>query len=254
MKIFSTTSQSDRWHYINSKNVHTYLSDFPYQQDKKLFAVCPYCHNPLRILSRASKTQEMTYYAIHSKKPVNGFRLFDKKCLEFCMLSNPPKLMIYDALSKPAFDPAKLNIDSLRKDLTFYTGFFLTNIFTNQLIQNNKKALRFRDANIYNFPFVLLLAAKDFDLKHRKVANPRISNAIRENSKYFYLNSENQVSSKTQFDNAKIKIQFKNQAIGSGNFLYCDAVISESNDNSINEIFSFHIFAKMFTNLLERTN
>lgn len=158
--------------------------------------------------------------------------------------------MIYDALAKAAFDPAKLNITYLREDLTFYTGFFLTNRLTNQLIKDNKKALRFRDANIYNFTFVLLLAAKEFDLKHRKAANPRIRNAIRENFKYFYLNSGNQVCSKAQFDKTQIKIQFKNQALGDGNFLYCDAVISESNDNSINEIFSFHIFAKMFTNLI----
>lgn len=249
MKVFSTSSQSKHWHYINTNNIHNYLSGFPYQQDKKLYAICPYCHNPIKIVSRASNNH-LVFYAVHSNSPIKGFKLFDERRLKYCLLSKKPRLMFYDPLSEPAFDLALLNLDALRKDLTFYTGIFMSTKSTSYLIHHNKKALQFRDADIYNFPFALLLATEQIKLNYRKVANPRIADAIEKYSKYFILDEQKQILPKDKFDEASIVIQFKNQSISPGNFLSCNAVISESYKNSYNKIISFHIFAKMFTNLI----
>lgn len=186
MRIFSTLKHLNKWHYINAKNVQKYLATFPYLQKSQYFAVCYYCHNPIKIVQRVStKKDKLSFYGIHLKKPINGFDYFNKDKLNHCLLNKKAQLMVFSPLSKPQFDLAEVDHNVLRKDLCYYTGIYFSLKLTEQFLNENPDIPYYRNADSFNLPFIVLLNAKRLNLKYRKIANPRLIKAIEKNQKTF---------------------------------------------------------------------
>lgn len=252
MRIFSTLKHLNKWHYINAKNVQKYLVTFPYLQKSQYFAVCYYCHNPIKIVQRFSaKEDKLSFYGIHLKKPINGFDHFNKDKLNHCLLNKKAQLMVFNPLSKPQFDLAEVDHNVLRKDLCYYTGIYFSLKLTEQFLNENPDIPYYRNADSFNLPFIVLLNAKRLNLKYRKIANPRLIKAIEGKSKNFQVSSS-QILPKSPDSSAKLYMYFKDQKIESSNLLSLKVSVVESCNGSKILIYSFHIFAKMFNNLIRR--
>lgn len=251
MIFFTTIHHLDKWHYLNSKNIRKYLSAYPYLQNGNYYAVCFYCHNPIRLVGRLNaKTNEVTYYGVHSKKLIPGFSVFDQTKLSHCLYKNNPSTFVLDPLKQKSLDVNQVNLDSLRKDLTYYTGFYFSKKLTYSFLLRNQKAFEYRDVDQYNFPFVLLLVAKSVSLNYRKVANPRLKYAIDNNADYFQVSSSSQIV--PLFKNADLIMSFEEQELAKNQLPLLHVRIYEILDGTKNLICESHIFAKMFNNLIDK--
>lgn len=256
MRIFTTLDKLNNWHYLNFKNINRYLASFPYRQNGQVYAICNYCHNPIKIIQRSSKDNEqngLSLYASHVKtKKLDGFSPVNEDRLKHCLLSKKAQIMAFSPLSTPSFQIDDINQNNLRKDLTFYCGIFFSHQLTRSMISNHRNVVQFRDADYYNLPFALLVATKEINLNYRKVASPHLSKAIETNSQYFSISSEKQLLQKERFEAANLTMSFGNQKVGDSNLPSLEITVTESLGDISNTICDFRIFAKMFTNLLER--
>ena len=249
MKVFCTIHHLNSWHYITVQNVHKYLSSYPYLQDGNYFAVCAYCHNPIRIVQRAkNNSSQPILYGSHTKSIVPGFSNFDHDKLDHCLLKENISNMVLNPLATTTLNISRINTAVLRKDLTYYTGIYFSNKLTNRILQEHNNVFAYRHADYYNLPFTLLLATEHLKLNYRKIANPRFISAIESNSRLFNVSETNQIIPIDE--GATLEMHFENPTISKSGFPSLDIFISESQDNYSHRIYDFHIFAKMFNNLL----
>lgn len=256
MRIFTTIDKLNNWYYLNSKNISRYLASFPYRQNGRVYAICNYCHNPIKIIQRSSKDNEqkgLSLYASHVKtKKLDGFSAINEDRLKHCLLSKKAQIMALSPLSAPSFQIDDINQNNLRKDLSFYCGIFFSNKLTRSMINNHRNVVQFRDADYYNLPFALLVATNEINLNYRKVASPHLSRAIETNSQYFSISSKKQIFPKERFEAANLTMSFSNQKVEDSDLPSLEITVTESLGDISNTICDFRIFAKMFTNLIER--
>ena len=249
MKVFCTIHHLNSWHYITVQNIHKYLSSYPYIQDGNYFAVCSYCHNPIKIIQRAkSNSADLILYGTHTNDIVPGFSNFDRDKLDHCLLKEHISNMVLNPLATPTLKISRINTAVLRKDLTYYTGVYFSNKLTHEILQEHDNVFAYRHADYYNLPLTLLLATEHLKLNYRKIANPRFISAIKRESKLFDVSETNQIIPID--DAATLEMHFEKPTISKSGFPSLYVSISESQDDYSHQIYGFHIFAKMFNNLL----
>lgn len=248
MKVFCTMHHLNFWHYISVSNIHNYLSSYPYLQDGHYFAVCPYCHNPIKIVQRAKNSSSDTIiYGTHTKGIVSGFSNFDQDKLDHCLLKENISNIVLNPLATNTLKVSRINTAVLRKDFTFYTGIYFSYNLTNWILQKHDNVFSYRHADYYNLPFVLLLATKQLKLNYRKIANPRLISAIKDDSKLFSVSESGQIIPADK--KSTLEMHFEKPTISKSGIPSLYISISESQDDYSHQIYGFHIFAKMFNNL-----
>ncbi|MBD5316622.1 MAG: hypothetical protein HDS11_02980 [Bacteroides sp.] len=195
MDIFSTTNylyKYNCWYLLNIHNVEQYLSAYPYLQNKKIYAYCPYCHSVIRILERTN-SKDFSLYAKHINDIPEGLDS-DKSYADNCILRVKGSIF-KNSLFKGNDDLVfrKVNKNNLRKDLSFLTGIYFSNKLVNEFLSKKIDAMHLSHVDQYNFPFALLLANESFTLNFRKIANPQIIKAIKDFQPNLTINNENQI-------------------------------------------------------------
>lgn len=255
LEIFSRIQQPFRWFFVNNKNIREMLSTPPYRQNSKIYALCPYCYNPVQIiLKNSSHDNQGTYYAKHLKHSPFTNRGVNEERLNHCILRKKCRLMTKGAI------PAELNLNDLdvskiRKALYYLLHVSMSNSFVKKLLTETKEAVYYTDADEYNYPFMMLLEMKYLLLNNRRLAYyPNLIKAINEKSKYFVVtSSKHQVIAKD--DNAKLYFVFNNQQINEKAQLnYIDISVLEVNKNEqySAHISKFKVYIKAFSSLLDQ--
>lgn len=247
MDVFSTLQATKRWHYINTSTIKRYLSSYPYQQNDKLYAICPYCKNPVVIISKGNPgSNTFTFYAKHSVKSPTGFPAVNQDKLENCLLRKQPNLFAPSPTLNPKVDLNSINLKGLRKAFNQLTGFYCSNQLTWALLHQGNKALAFKNVDCFNFPFALLIVTKSISLNGRIVANPKIERAINRHSLYFEV-KKHQVTVNESV--ALLKLVLGNQNIDRSKQIYLDAQLVESYKGQDNVAYTYRIFCRMFDGL-----
>lgn len=197
MDIFSTTNylyKHNHWYPLNVRNVEQYLSAYPYLQDKKIYAYCPYCHSVIRILERTrTNAKGYSLYAKHIHQSLKGLDS-NNTYADSCILRVKSSIF-KNSLLKGNDDLVfrKINKSNLRKALSFCTGIYFSNKLVDEFLNKKIDAFHLSYVDQYNFPFALLLANECFTLNYRKIANPQIKKAIRDYHTDLTINKENQI-------------------------------------------------------------
>lgn len=253
MEIFSRIQQPYRWFVLSKKNVGQLLSTPPYRQDNKIFAICPYCLNPVRVILKKDPNNNYGhYYAKHLHTSPFANREVDQERLAHCILRNKAHLLSKGAIPV-GLDLSELDVRKVRKALYYLVHISMSNSFVKKLLNETKNAVYYSDADKYNYPFMMLLEMKYVLLNHRHLAYyPQLIKAIEDNSKYFSVTkSKHEVVPKT--DNARLYFVFDGQGINNKlNLNYLKVNVLEVNKarQYSAKIFDFKVYLKGFESLL----
>lgn len=252
MDIFSRFQQPNRWNYLTDKNIKSLLSTPPYRQGDRIFALCPYCFNPIQvILKNNGRDNHGIYYAKHLQKhsPFANKKI-DQKRLDSCLLSKSSRLLTKGSIA-PKFSIEDLDVTKIRKALYFLLHVSMSNDFVSKLVSKTRDARLYCYADEYNYPFMMLLEMKYLLLNNRRFSNyPQLLQAIKEKCKFFSISTSNRLITNNQ--NAKLYFIFDAQGLNEHSHLnYLDIKVVEKNTNSYNAtIFRFRTYIKGFNNLL----
>lgn len=247
MDIFTVKGMLDKRFYLTPKNIQSYLSEFPYHDGEKIFAICPYCHNPIQIVLATRTNQGKAtgrYYAKHIKQNLDGFPAVNDSKYHHCLLRKKSKLFVKQALFQD-LDLKSINYLRLQKALSYLLGFYISIPFTKYLTNYNKRILYLKGIDQYNIPFAILINAPEITLKGRKIANRLLAKNINEYSKSFFVNSNHQVNY-LEDSSKELNVRFARQGIDKNGLNYITAEVVEKDGNAVNIIFSYRIFVKMF--------
>lgn len=250
MNAFTLPGTLNRWHYINRKNIQTYCSTFPFLQKRKHYALCPYCKNPIAILTKASSSIESIYYGKHSTHSVPGFEEINRSKLNHCILKTQTPLFTDQIDAAFSVSPDQVNISSLRRALSLLIGVYVSNRGAESLLRTCSAALSFRNADMYNFPFPLLLEKKTFSIKGYKIANSFIRALINENSNYFYVEPGTLRTIEKSVIDGSIFVNMKSDKTNNAGIPRIKAILIESRHNEQHTIGYYFIECRMFDGLM----
>lgn len=255
VKVFALKEHPNRAYLITQQNVHKFLTEPPYRQNDKFYALCPYCHNPIIIIRRIKQDKgtnrpQMILYGRHLQHPPEGFYPVNKDKLEHCLLITNPDIFGPSLFRKIKVPVNKINRQRTRKALSFLTGIYFSNQLTNILIEQNKPVLLYRLVDQYNFPFVLLIGTRALTINGRKVASNHLIHMITDKARYFSVNSKRQVTKNDETSSWKLKLLFQEQKHDSGDQLYLKTIVEEVNGHNIHKLGSYRIYCRMFNYLI----
>lgn len=254
MNVFTTSKAPNRWHYITRQNVQTYLSRFPYHQDQSYYALCPYCHGVITIVTKATVKQGQVtslLYARHLPKAPAGFDTVDQKRQECCLLRRSTKAFVPTAKVTIQISPKKIDINALRRALTALTGIYFSTQLTLAILTKYRRALSFRNVDEFNFPFALLSLVKNLSLHGRLVAHHFLLDCVLRNSVMFSVYHK-QILHKDGSMNGTIELRLDNQVIDKSGMIYLPATIVESYSGREHSIGNFRVYCRMFDGLVRK--
>lgn len=251
MKIFKLQEDpSYRFYNLDTYNVQKYLSSYPYLQDNKNYAICPYCGNPVAILYVANKEHtDASIYARHVTNDVAGFPRINKQKLDHCLLSYNLVPFVPAASPIEAISLKSVNISNLRKAFNSVTGISFSNYTTGEVLKNHHNALSYRNVDSYNFYFSLLVDAKRFNLVNRYIWSNQIKKAITTKSRYFKLIGDKVVPKQKGIGDLRLEIKeydFKDGYLPSITF----EIYEQINETSSSPLISFKRYCFMYDGLV----
>lgn len=258
MQIFSRFQNPYHWYYVTPENITTLLSTPPYRQDDKIYALCPYCFNPVQmILKNTNNQNDGVYYAKHLQQhsPFINWKI-DQERLENCILRKKSRLLTKGAVSAK-FNTDDLDVNKVRKAMFYLLHVSMSNEFVQKLIKKTDTARYYTFADKHNFAFMMLLEMKYLLLNNRILSShSMLLNAIQKKSKYCYLSKINRVIARDA--KARLYFIFNGQGISEHsklNYLSVKVVEERNNTEYSKEIYRFKVYIKGFKNLLlERTH
>lgn len=256
VKVFALKEHPNRAYMITQQNVHKFLNEPPYRQKDRFYALCPYCHNPICIISRSKQVKgadrpQVILYARHLVNAPEGFYPPNKDKGRNCLLEIKPNIFAPSLLKGIKVPVHRIDRQRVRKALSFLTGIYISNQLTNVFIDQHKPVLQYRLVNYYDFPFVLLIGMHELPINGRKVASKYLANKIAKNARYFYLSDNQQIIEKEPNQAWKIKLIFKEQKHDSGDMLYLLTDIVEEQGKGLHHIGSYRIYCQMFNHLIK---
>lgn len=255
VKVFALKEHPNRAYMITQQNVHKFLTEPPYRQKDRFYALCPYCHNPICIISRSKQVKgadrpQVILYARHLVNAPEGFYPPNKDKGRNCLLEIKPDIFAPSLLKGIKVPVHRIDRQRVRKALSFLTGIYFSNQLTNILIEQNKPVLLYRLVDQYNFPFVLLIGTRALTINGRKVASNHLIHMITDKARYFSVNSKRQVTKNDETSSWKLKLLFQEQKHDSGDQLYLKTIVEEVNGHNIHKLGSYRIYCRMFNYLI----
>lgn len=244
MNAFSVPDETIKWHYLTKKNLDKFCSKYPFHQSSEYFALCPYCHNPIQIISRATVVGKSSLYGRHLEKNVKGLPLINRKRLECCIIRSKTPLFADELNATITFDVRNINHNNVRKALSFLLGVYITQKHTDYLLSRYFNNLKMRNVDEFNFPFALLLRSADIEITGLKVNNYYLQNIIDEQSKFFTTSESKRILQRS--NGHHVILHFSGQRLNKAGIPVIGVTVKEEAE----DIGHYNITCRMFNGLL----
>ena len=173
MRIYKLTPQDPQVHEISTEEA--FLSSLPQrglpwvgkdQSEKRTvyYAVCPFCHNPIRMVGLLHKTDaKVTPYAKHYPHSIQKLAAYVQEAYEYCIYANKNKVFGNKNLRRQDTDPESLNLlqlvktelDRMIKILSEDSGIFYNLALIEKMLVSYRETTgwTYKSSYPYNLPW-----------------------------------------------------------------------------------------------------
>lgn len=245
MKLFCTTDEHYKCHLLTQNNIKKHLNFYPYIQESQIFALCPYCKSVIQILSFSNSVKDYQLYCKHLGTLPKGFENINLQNRHFCVLRQKNKPFVKTIKQNVQLDRSNLNLHSLRRQISIYTGIYCSNKLIDHLLEEFNNTTFLQGIDYANFSFGLLLANQSITLNYRKIANPKIKAAL-EKSDDITISSSNQIFANDEHDKILMDFKIENNQVESWPSMKVSIFLKHLDSNTL--ILSFEVLCAFYSN------